>query len=50
MEKEALIQKKWLNKDSKKILMWTCKKYLTFDHNFWCTEEGNLREKHIQDS
>ena len=47
MEIRALIQKQWLNKDSKDILMWPCKKYLTYDRSFWCTNEGYLNEKHI---
>ena len=32
----------------KKILMWSCKKNPTYGHNFWCTDEGYLHQKHIQ--
>ena len=48
MEIGVLIQ--WLNKDSKKILMWPCKKYQAYDHNFWCANVDYLYQKHTQDS
>ena len=28
-----------------KILMSPCKKYQTYDHNFWCANKGYLHEK-----
>ena len=34
----------------KKFLMWLCKMYLIYNHNFLCTNEGYLHEKHIQHS
>ena len=41
----ALIQKQWLNKDSKKILMWPRKKYLTYYFNCSYTNEDYLHQK-----
>ena len=32
----------------KKIFIWLCKKYLTYDHDFGCANKSYLLQKHIQ--
>ena len=39
----------WLNKDSKKVLMQSCKKYLTYNHNFWYANENIIYIKNISE-